>query len=386
MVQAAPRLDPGAGRRDSGRMSSRGVIANLVLENGTVFRGRSFGYEGDSCGETCFNTSMAGYQEILTDPSYRRQIVTMTYPMIGNYGVNRQEMESDRIQAAGFVVKEYVPVPSNFRSEQSLGDFLREFKTPAIQGVDTRRLTLMLRREGAMRGGIFVGREYDESMLATVRSIPVMNGLDLAREVTTPRPYSYGESAGKKYRVAVLDFGVKTNILRLLDKSGFAVTVMPAQTDYAALKAQGFDCYFLSNGPGDPEPLDYAINTARGVIADGKPVFGICLGHQVIGLATGRKTFKLKFGHRGGNQPVKNRINGRVEITAQNHGFAVADDENAAVRVTHVNLNDQTIEGFRDSERPIMCVQYHPEAAPGPHDAAYLFDEFYAMVDRHYAR
>ncbi|MCR9141677.1 MAG: glutamine-hydrolyzing carbamoyl-phosphate synthase small subunit [bacterium] len=367
-------------------MLASGPIAVLVLENGTVFSGTSFGYEGDSFGEVCFNTSMSGYQEILTDPSYRRQIVTMTYPMIGNYGVNEEENESSGIQAAGFVVKEYVPNPSNFVSQKSLGDFLKDYEVPGLQGIDTRKLVLMLRNEGSQRGGIFVGRPYDADMLAQVKAQPSMKGLDLASEVTTKAPYQFGDAADKKYRVAVLDFGVKTNILRLLNSNGFDVQVFPARTPFAELKAGGFDCYFLSNGPGDPEPLDYAVDTAKSLMDEGKPMFGICLGHQIIGLASGRESFKLKFGHRGGNQPVKNFKTGRVEITSQNHGFAVAGERSGKVDVTHINLNDETIEGFRDSDRPIMCVQYHPEAAPGPHDAAYLFKDFYEMVEGHYAK
>ncbi len=365
-------------------MLASGPTAVLVLENGTVFSGTSFGHEGDSLGEVCFNTSMSGYQEILTDPSYRRQIVTMTYPMIGNYGVNEEENESSGIQAAGFVVREYVPNPSNFVSQKSLGQFLAEAQVPGIQGIDTRKLVLILRNEGSQRGGIFVGRSYDPGMLEQVKAQPSMQGLDLASEVTTKSAYQFGDGAGKKYKVAVLDFGVKTNILRLLNSNGFDVRVFPARTKFEELKAGGFDCYFLSNGPGDPEPLDYAVETAQALMAEGKPMFGICLGHQIIGLASGRSSYKLKFGHRGGNQPVKNFKTGRVEITSQNHGFAVAGERSGKVDVTHINLNDETIEGFRDGDRPVMCVQYHPEAAPGPHDAAYLFKDFYEMVDGHY--
>lgn len=359
--------------------------AVLVLENGAVFNGISFGHEGDTFGEVCFNTSMSGYQEILTDPSYSRQIVTMTYPMIGNYGVNEAENESSRIQAAGFVVKEYVPYPSNFVAEKSLGDFLKEYEVPGIQGIDTRKLVLMLRNEGAQRGGIFYNRPYDPEMLAQVKAQPSMQGLDLASTVTTKERYSFGEGAGKRFKVAVLDFGVKTNILRLLDQAGFDVQVFPAQTPFSELQAGDFDCYFLSNGPGDPEPLSYAIETAKALMDEGKPMFGICLGHQIIGLANGRESFKLKFGHRGGNQPVKDFATGRVEITAQNHGFAIAGERSGAVNVTHMNLNDETIAGFSADGRPIMCVQYHPEAAPGPHDSAHLFDDFYRMVEGHYA-
>lgn len=329
---------------------------------------------------------MTGYQEILTDPSYKRQIVTMTYPMQGNYGVNEEENESRGVQVSGFVVKEYVPEPSNWNAKKSLGDFLKEYEVPGIQGLDTRRLVLMLRNEGAMRGGIFVGQDYSEAILEEVRAQPTMLGLDLASEVSTQQPYDFGDAAGKKFSVAVLDFGVKTNILRLLEKNGFSVKVFPAKTKFEELRSGNFDAYFLSNGPGDPEPLTYAVETTRALIGEGKPIFGICLGHQIIGLATGRESFKLKFGHRGGNQPVKNHKTGRVEITSQNHGFCISDSKSGEVNITHINLNDQTIEGFRDEQRPIMCVQYHPEAAPGPHDAAYLFKDFYELVESHYAK
>ncbi|MBX7056894.1 MAG: glutamine-hydrolyzing carbamoyl-phosphate synthase small subunit [Leptospirales bacterium] len=366
-------------------MSVRRPIALLVLENGAVFRGRSFGYETDALGEACFNTSMTGYQEILTDPSYCRQIVTLTYPMIGNYGVCQAEMESARIQAAGLVVKEYVAQPSNFNAERNLAEFLQEYRTPAMDGIDTRRLTLMLRKEGAMRSGLFVGRDYHPDMLEAVRQSPEMSGQDLASVVSARAAYNFGEQSGKKYRVAVLDFGVKTNILRMLDRAGFAVRVYPADIRWPELSAESPDAFFLSNGPGDPEPLQYAVETVRAIIDSRKPVFGICLGHQLIGLASGRHTFKLKFGHRGGNQPVKNQLTGQVEITSQNHGFAVAAEGEGGVRITHTNLNDQTVEGFRAEDRPIMSVQYHPEASPGPHDAAYLFDEFYQMVEQNAA-
>lgn len=362
-----------------------GPVAHLVLENGDYFVGRSFGHNSTALGEVCFNTSMTGYQEILTDPSYRRQIVTMTYPMIGNYGVNAEENESARIQAAGLIVREYHPRPSNFRSQISLAEFLIQYETTAMQGIDTRKLVLTLRREGALRGGIFIGKNYTPAMLDEVRSIPAMQGQDLVSEVTTPQAYEFGTQTQKRFRVAVLDFGVKTNILRLLDEAGFAIKVFPADTSFEELQQSKFDCYFLSNGPGDPEPLGYAIKTVQALLQEGKPVFGICLGHQLIGLASGRHSFKLKFGHRGGNQPVQNLETGRVEITAQNHGFAIQKDGKSTAEVSHINLNDNTVEGFRDRERPVMCVQYHPEAAPGPHDSAYLFEEFYKMVEEYRA-
>ncbi|MBL8022347.1 MAG: glutamine-hydrolyzing carbamoyl-phosphate synthase small subunit [Leptospirales bacterium] len=355
--------------------------AILVLENGQRYHGFSFGAEVESMGEVCFNTSMTGYQEILTDPSYKKQIVTLTYPMIGNYGIDPDVAQSSGIKASGLIVKEYVQIPSNFTSKQTLSSYLKENNVPGLQGIDTRKLVLTLRNEGAMRGGIFVDQADSQELLNRVKSIPSMAGLDLAREVSTSKAYKFGTHKNDKFSIGVLDYGVKTGILRLLDQHGFNVTVYPAQTSYAELKTAGHVCYFLSNGPGDPEPLGYAIETAKAIIADGKPIFGICLGHQVLGLAGGRKTYKLKFGHRGGNQPVKNLENGRVEITAQNHGFAVEEDKaSQGLALSRVNLNDQTVEGFADAARNILSVQYHPEACPGPHDAEYLFREFHEMV------
>jgi len=360
--------------------------AVLVLENGAVFKGFFFGHKADVSGEVCFNTSMTGYQEILTDPSYSGQIVTLTYPMIGNYGCNELYNQSAKIQASGLIVREYVDHPSNHMADLSLAQFLDEQKVTAIEGIDTRKLVLMLRNEGAQRGGIFAG-EYDPSMLERVRAIPVMQGLDLVSVVTTRSPYLFGDQK-KKYRVAVLDFGIKTGILANLEQSGFAVEVFPASVDADELIAKDFDCYFFSNGPGDPEPVRYAIETIQKLIAHGRPIFGICLGHQLIALAEGKETYKLKFGHRGGNQPVRNEKSGRVEITAQNHGFAVRDaqSETSRLAVSHLNLNDQTIEGFLDEERSIMSVQYHPEACPGPNDSRYLFDQFFQMTERYHSR
>ncbi len=366
-------------------MAAWGEPAILVLENGSYYRGRSFGYRASAFGEVCFNTSMTGYQEILTDPSYCRQIVTMTYPMIGNYGVNPDLMESSRIQAAGFIVKEYVPRPSNFTAKGNLGDFLNEYKVPGMEGIDTRRLVLELRNRGAMRGGIFMRAAFEPALLEEVRAQPEMTGSDLASVVTTREKYSYGNHVGKKYRVAVFDYGVKTSILRLLDEAGFAVDVFPADASAPDLMREGYHAFFLSNGPGDPQPLAHAIASARQIVEARKPCFGICLGHQLIGLADGHPSYKLKFGHRGGNQPVKNFATGRVEITSQNHGFAIERNPAAGTHLTHVNLNDQTVEGFASPERNLMCVQYHPEASPGPHDSAYLFRQFYEMTDRHYS-
>ena len=347
----------------------------LVLENGDIYEGESFGYETESIGEVVFNTSMAGYQEILTDPSYTKQIITMTYPMIGNYGINPENMESDALKASGIIVKEYVDRPSNFSSRGTLSDFLKQYKIPGISGIDTRKLTRFIRTNGAPNGGIFVAEKYDESFLEKVRAFPGIKGMDLAGEVSTKKAYTFGDHAGKEVTLAVIDYGVKTNILKLLDKAGFAVTVLPAKTDIATV-INKYNAFFLSNGPGDPEPLDYAIASAKGIIASGKQMFGICLGHQITGLASGKKTWKMKFGHRGGNQPVLNHETGKVEITSQNHGFAVEADNDPAI--SHINLNDNTIEGFKKEN--IMTVQYHPESSPGPHDSEYLFTEFYNRV------
>lgn len=344
-----------------------------------MYEGESFGYEGEEVGEVVFNTSMAGYQEILTDPSYRKQIVTLTYPMIGNYGINPEDMESDRIQVSGLLVKEYVPIPSNFRSKENLSDFLRRFKIPAISGIDTRKLTRFIRSNGAPNGGIFISNEYKDSYLENVRQFPGIKGLDLAKVVSTSKPYEFGDTEGKQYSVAVYDFGVKTNILRKLNEAGFHVKVFPATTPVEELFRENFDAYFLSNGPGDPEPLDYAIHNTKKILEKKLPLFGICLGHQILGLALGKKTSKLKFGHRGGNQPVLNLITKKVEITSQNHGFAVVEDD-ISPETTHINLNDNTNEGISPGNLPVMSVQYHPESSPGPHDAEYLFGDFFEMV------
>ena len=276
------------------------------------------------------------------------------------------------------IVKEYIPRPSNFKSVETLSDFLIKNNTPGISGIDTRKLTRFIRINGAPNGGIFVANEYSDSFLKKVREFPGIKGMDLVKNVTTREKYDYGNHSGKKAKVAVFDYGVKLNILRLLDKSGFAVSVFPAKTSVDEIYKENFDAFFLSNGPGDPEPLDYAIDTARSLFAKKKPVFGICLGHQITGLASGKKTYKMKFGHRGGNQPVKNIATGKVEITSQNHGFAVAGEISS--EISHINLNDQTIEGMKPAGIPLMTVQYHPESSPGPHDSEYLFDEFYKMV------
>ena len=375
-----------------------GKRALLVLANGAVLRGRSFGAKRNALGELCFNTSMSGYQEILTDPSYRQQIISFSYPMIGNYGINPEESESEKIQAAGLLVKEYVHHYSNFNASKSLSEFLEEHETPALEFVDTRRLILMLRTEGAQNGGIFLEEEYKPAMLEEVRSLAPMEGLDLASAAGTQKEYEFGEQKNKAFRVAVIDFGVKRSILSLLEKNHFAVTVFPARASFAELKARNFDCYFLSNGPGDPAALGYAIETIRALLKEGKPIFGICLGHQLLGLARGHSRFKLKFGHRGANQPVQQSSTGSVEITSQNHGFAIEEieakktqaswkkDSALPLDISHINLNDQTVEGFISEQDFLMSVQYHPEASPGPHDSRYLFQTFFQMLKKYYAR
>ncbi|MBN1398181.1 MAG: glutamine-hydrolyzing carbamoyl-phosphate synthase small subunit [Bacteroidetes bacterium] len=369
------------------------MIAKLMLENGTVFTGESFGSEKESTGEVVFNTSMTGYQEILTDPSYNGQIVTMTYPLIGNYGVNTDDIESIRPQAAGFIVKEYSSFPSNFRSNENLGSWLKKHDITGIQGIDTRMLTKMIRSIGAMRGLISTEDLDDKSLLEKVRKVPQMTGLDLASRVTTDKPYAWNKTdttpfslpvlktKEKKWNVAVYDYGVKYNILRRLTSYGCNLTVLPAHIPAEDLLKMNPDGVFLSNGPGDPAAVTYAIENIKKLICK-KPIFGICLGHQLLALALGGKTYKLKFGHRGGNHPVKNLRTGRVEITSQNHGFAVDPDslDSSAIEITHINLNDQTNEGFRHKSLPLFSVQYHPEASPGPHDSDYLFAQFMQML------
>ena len=357
-----------------------GIKAYYILEDGTEFEGKMFGYDGEVMGEAVFNTSMSGYQEILTDPSYCGQVVAMTYPMIGNYGVNRDDVESDLIQAAGFVVKEYSRAYSNFRATGSLADYLKEGKIPAIEGVDTRRLTRHLRDRGAMRAGIFFNRE---GALERLKGHPDMNGLDLASKVSCAVKYTFGEVKSSNIDIAVFDFGVKRNILRLLNAAGFNVTVYPGNTRLQVALADGARGVFLSNGPGDPDAVSDAKQLVHEIAEAKIPCFGICLGHQIMALGLGGATYKLKFGHRGGNQPVKNLLTGSVEITSQNHGFA-ADMEslrsNSDIEITHINLNDNTVEGLRHKKLPMFSVQYHPESAPGPHDSRYLFEDFRKMV------
>ena len=354
--------------------------AFLILEDGTTFEGYSFGAEKDTLGEAVFNTSMSGYQEILTDPSYCGQLVAMTYPMIGNYGVNDEDVESDRIQVAGFIVKEYAKVYSNHRAQKSLSQYLVDNGITAIEGVDTRKLTRHIRNRGAMRGGIFMNKE---GALEKIKAHPSMNGQDLASVVMTKSSYTFGTHGSNKVPVAVFDFGVKTNILRLLDSHGFAVTVYPGNTPLDDAVKKGAKCVFLSNGPGDPEAVSFGVTLVQDIVKKKIPCFGICLGHQIIALGLGGKTYKLKFGHRGGNQPVKNIETGSVEITSQNHGFAVDFESlkgNSDIEITHLNLNDQTVEGLSHKKLPLFSVQYHPEANPGPHDSVYLFNRFRELV------
>ena len=357
--------------------------ALLALEDGTVFEGESFASAADTTGEVVFNTSLSGYQEVLTDPSYAGQIVTMTYPHIGNYGVNPDDAESSKPQVAGFVVREISDVHSSWRSQGSLESWLHEAGIVGISGVDTRALTRHLRTHGAKRGVVSSASSDRAALVAKARAARSMIGADLAREVTCPEPYRFGSAADARqpYRVVAYDFGLKRNIGRMLTAAGCDVTVVPATTSAAEARALEPDGIFLSNGPGDTEPCAYAIEAAKALI-DKLPVFGICLGHQILGLACGGKTFKLKFGHRGGNHPVKHLPTGRVEITAQNHGFAVDPSlfEKPELIQTHVNLNDGTVEGFRHRDLPVMSVQYHPEASPGPHDSHYLFQEFVELM------
>src|SRR5215218_8442610 len=384
---------PSSGPSPSVPQVSPRSIAKLALEDGTVFTGRGFGHSGTSEGEVVFNTSMTGYQEILTDPSYKGQIVTMTYPLIGNYGINRQDVESRQPHVAGFVVKELPPVYSNYRADTSLDEYLRQNRVVGIEGIDTRALTRKLRMDRTMRGVLSAEPVLadDAALVERARHGRQMAGADWVQAVKPDEAYGWDQGQGDwrlgrvergdGLHVVALDCGAKHNILRHLTERGVKVTVLPPDTTAEEILRHRPDGLFVSNGPGDPAALDYAVRPIQDVL-EKLPIFGICLGHQLLGRAIGASTYKLKFGHRGGNQPVMNLDTGRVEVTSQNHGFAVDPDslEKAGGVVTHLNLNDDTVEGFRHKDLPVFSVQYHPEASPGPHDAAYLFDAFVEMM------
>ncbi len=375
--------------------------AILALEDGRSFDCRSFTGPGETGGEVVFNTAMSGYQEVLTDPSYSGQLINMTYPLIGNYGVNSEDVESARVQVAAFIVREYQSEYSNYRASESLADYLVRSGVMGVDSLDTRALTRHIRNAGAMRAVISTEVSDKEALVQRARELPSMAGLDLAKTVSSKQPYRWIEGRPEpidvqktplndtiwQHRetlrsVVAIDFGIKYNILRCLSSHDLEVVVVPAFTEAETIKAMAPHGIFLSNGPGDPGPVTYGIETARSLMGY-RPMFGICLGHQILGLAVGGKTYKLKFGHRGINHPVKNLITGKVEITSQNHGFAVdaSSLDAAKIEVTHINLNDNTLEGFRHRELPLLAVQYHPEASPGPHDARYLFTEFSRMMD-----
>jgi len=384
-------------------LSQQGAFppAILALADGTVFIGNSIGAAGSTTGEVVFNTAITGYQEILTDPSYCQQIVTLTYPHIGNYGVNEEDVEASKVHAAGLIIRDLPLLASNFRTSQTLSQYLRSQQTVAIANIDTRKLTRLLRTNGAQNGcimGLAMGETVTPALvdkaLAAAKAAPAMSGLDLAKVVSVDKSYAwsqgewhlgsgYGKQDAPKYHVVAFDYGVKKNILRMLAERGCKVTVVPAKTSAQEVKNLKPDGVFLSNGPGDPEPCDYAIEATRDLIESGYPTFGICLGHQIMALASGARTFKMKFGHHGANHPVKDLDNGRVSITSQNHGFAVDEKTLPAnLRPTHVSLFDGTLQGLARTDKPAFCFQGHPEASPGPHDIGYLFDRFTGLMDQ----
>ena len=375
--------------------------ALLALADGTVFKGSSIGAPGETVGEVVFNTALTGYQEILTDPSYAQQIVTLTYPHIGNYGIAQEDVEAKKVFAAGLIIKDLPVLESNFRMTMTLPQYLQREGTVAIANVDTRRLTRVLRTTGAQNGciltlpvGATITPRHVTDAIAKAKAAPSMSGLDLAKVVSETQPYEwtesewsldagYGTQSSPTHHVVAYDFGIKRNILRMLASRGCRVTVVPAQTPASEVLKYKPDGIFLSNGPGDPEPCDYAIRATRELIATGIPTFGICLGHQIMALASGARTFKMKFGHHGANHPVKDLDNGRVSITSQNHGFAVDEKSLPAnLRPTHVSLFDGTLQGLARTDKPAFCFQGHPEASPGPHDIAYLFDRFVALMEK----
>jgi carbamoyl-phosphate synthase small subunit len=376
--------------------SGPSVPAILALADGTIFKGVSIGAAGHTTGEVVFNTAMTGYQEILTDPSYSRQIVTLTYPHVGNYGINAEDVEASKVHAAGLIIRDLPLLASNFRSTQSLSDYLKAENIVAISGIDTRKLTRILREKGAQSGAILTGNQGNEpaaaQALELARSFPGLAGMDLAKVVSTTTAYEwtetewalgkgYGAQAAPRFHVVAFDYGVKRNILRMLAERGCKITVLPAQASAADALALNPDGIFLANGPGDPEPCDYAIAATRELIERGIPTFGICLGHQIMALASGAKTMKMKFGHHGANHPVQDLDSKKVMITSQNHGFAVdVSTLPANCRVTHVSLFDGSLQGFARTDRPAFCFQGHPEASPGPTDVAYLFDRFINLM------
>ncbi|MGL1930663.1 MAG: glutamine-hydrolyzing carbamoyl-phosphate synthase small subunit [Desulfotalea sp.] len=373
--------------------------AIIALEDGTIFEGKSFTGRGEAIGEIVFNTSMSGYQEILTDPSYTGQLVTMTYPMIGNYGINPEDMESSSVHPKAFLVKEYNGMPSNHRSTQTLASFLEEFGVLGVEGFDTRALVRHIRTAGAMKAVVSTDDLDHQSLINKAKNWTGLVGQNMVERVTCKEPYGWANNAPqlgtnfttakainsteKPLKVVAFDFGIKYNQLRLMTEKGCAVQVVPATTDSQTILDMNPDGIFLSNGPGDPEGVQGVVDTVKSLLGK-KPIFGICLGHQILGLAYGASTYKLKFGHRGGNQPVKNLRTGKVEITAQNHGFCIDTDSLPAndVEVTHINLNDNSVEGMKHKTHPAFSVQYHPEHAPGPHDAMYLFDDFIEMMKK----